>query len=64
MPNSNLDKVIRIKDLVTLSTFIQENSESGNGISWPKSDNKVYVVKNGAFVEATSVAQSSDRWAW
>ena len=64
MPNSNIDKIARIKDkdLVTLSTFIQENSESGNGISWPESDNKVYVVKNGAFVEATIVAQPSE-WA-
>ena len=35
-------------------------SYSGEGMDWPENDDKVYVIKNGAFVEATVVAQPSE----
>ena len=33
---------------------------AGGGMDWPESNDKVYVIKNGAFVEATVVAQPSE----
>ena len=37
-------------------------NSGGGGVNFPASDNKVYVVKNGAWVEATIVEQPSE-WA-
>ena len=41
---------------------INEVAANSGGVSFPASDNKVYVVKNGAWVEATIVEQPSE-WA-
>ena len=35
-------------------------SYAGGGMDWPENDDKVYVIKNGAFVEVTVVAQPSE----